>query len=156
MKSEDTSAADVVAPPPPLIFAIGWVLGLALNMRFRTRLVAGPSRLLGGLLVGAGTGLVAWAILTMRRAGTDPRPDRPTAALVTDGPYRHTRNPIYVGFAGVYAGLLMVVGTPGPALFLPAVLAVIRQGVIVPEERYLAGRFGDAYADYATHVRRWL
>ena len=70
--------------------------------------------------------------------------------------YRHTRNPIYVGFAGVYAGPLMVVGTPWPALFLPAVLAVIRQGVIAREERYLAGRFGDAYADYAARVRRWL
>jgi protein-S-isoprenylcysteine O-methyltransferase Ste14 len=155
VEQQKTSTADVVAPPP-LIFAIGWVLGLALHLRFRARLVVGPSRWLGGLLAAAGAGLIAWAIWSLRRAGTDPRPDRPTTALVTDGPYRHTRNPIYVGFVGMYAGLLLVVGTPWPALFLPVVLRVIRQGVVAREERYLAVRFGDAFADYVAHARRWL
>jgi protein-S-isoprenylcysteine O-methyltransferase Ste14 len=155
MKREDTSTASVVAPPP-LIFAAGWVLGLALHLRFQTRVIVGPSRWLGGLLVGTGAGLVAWAVWTMRKAGTDPRPDRPTATLVTDGPFRYTRNPIYLGFAAIYSGLLMAVGTPWPALFLPVVLALIRAGVIEREERYLAARFGDAFADYTAHVRRWL
>ena len=155
MEPLDTSTAEVIAPPP-LIFAVGWVLGLALHARFRGPLVAGPSRLLGGVLAAAGAGLIAWAIETLRSAGTDPRPDRPTTALVTHGPYRYTRNPIYVGFLGIYVGLLLVVGTLWPALFLPAVLAVVRRGVIAREERYLAGRFGEAFNEYAAHVRRWL
>jgi protein-S-isoprenylcysteine O-methyltransferase Ste14 len=155
MERQDTSTASVIAPPP-LIFAGGWVLGLALHTRARARLVIGPSRWLGGLLAAAGVGQIAWAIWSMRRAGTDPRPDKPTATLVTDGPFRYTRNPIYLGLTAIYSGLLMAVGTPWPALFLPAVLAVIREGVIAREERYLAARFGDAFTDYAAHVRRWL
>ncbi|MDQ3810383.1 MAG: isoprenylcysteine carboxylmethyltransferase family protein, partial [Chloroflexota bacterium] len=117
---------------------------------------AGPSRLVGGVVTAGGVALIAWSIATLLSAGTDPRPDQPTTALVTRGPYRYTRNPIYLGFVGIYAGLLLVVGTAWPALFLPAVLAVVRRGVIEREERYLAGRFGHAFADYAAHVRRWL
>ena len=145
-----------VVAPPPLIFALGLALGLAVHVRFPARLIAGPTRLIGGVLTAAGAGLIVWAIGTMRAAGTDPRPDRPTSALVTAGPYRHTRNPIYLGMASIYAGVLFVVGTPWPMLFLPAVLAVIRQGVIAREERYLAGRFGDSFSDYAARVRRWV
>jgi protein-S-isoprenylcysteine O-methyltransferase Ste14 len=145
-----------VVAPPPLIFALGLALGLAVHARFPARLIAGPTRLIGGVLTAAGAGLITWAIGTMRAAGTDPRPDRPTSALVTAGPYRHTRNPIYLGMASIYAGVLLVVGTPWPMLFLPAILAVIRQGVIAREERYLAGRFGDSFSDYATRVRCWV
>jgi protein-S-isoprenylcysteine O-methyltransferase Ste14 len=155
MARSDVSTASVVAPPP-LIFAVGLGLGLGLHARFPARLVAGPSRLLGGLLAAAGAGLIAWAIATLRAAGTDPRPDRPTTTLVIQGPYRRTRNPIYVGMLGIYAGLMLLVGTPWPALFLPTVLAVLRQGVIAREERYLAGRFGEAFTGYSAGVRRWL
>ena len=155
MKQSEASTAGVLAPPP-LIFAVGWVLGLVLHARFPARLVAGPSRLLGGLLTAAGVSLIASAIATLRAAGTDPRPDRPTTALVIEGPYRHTRNPIYLGLASIYAGLLLVVGTPWPALLLPAVLAVVDQGVVAREERYLARRFGDAFTKYTVRVRRWL
>src|SRR5215210_6804914 len=120
MEQPDASSTAGVVAPPPLIFVIGLGLGLLLNARFPARLVVGPSRLLGGLLAGAGAALIGWAIASLRAAGTDPRPDRPTTALVTDGPYRHTRNPIYLGLASIYTGLLLAVGTPWPALFLPA------------------------------------
>jgi protein-S-isoprenylcysteine O-methyltransferase Ste14 len=155
MERPDDSTAGVVAPPP-LIFALGWGLGLVLHASFPARLVAGPLRLLGGLLAAAGVSLIAWAVVALRAAGTDPRPERPTTALVTEGPYRHTRNPIYLGMVSIYAGLVLVVGTPWPALFLPTVLAVVRQGVIAREERYLSGRFGDAFTGYMARVRRWL
>jgi protein-S-isoprenylcysteine O-methyltransferase Ste14 len=155
MEQQDTTTSGVVAPPP-LIFGVGLALGLGLHARFPARLVDGPSRAVGGLLVAMGSGLIAWAIATLRRAGTDPRPDRPTAALVTRGPYRLTRNPIYVGFTGVYCGLLVLVGTPWPALFLLPILSVMRHGVISREERYLARRFGEAYSAYAAQVRRWI
>ena len=155
MATSDTSTAGVVAPPP-LIFAVGLGLGLALHARFPARLVAGPSRLLGGLLAAVGTGLIAWAIASLRAAGTDPRPDQPTTVLVTEGPYLRTRNPIYLGMLGIYAGLTLAIGTPWPALFLPAVLAVLREGVVAREERYLSERFAQAFTDYASRVRRWL
>jgi protein-S-isoprenylcysteine O-methyltransferase Ste14 len=149
------STAGVVAPPP-VIFAVGFALGLAVHGRFPARLIGGPTRLLGGVLTAAGAGLIGWAVGTMRAAGTDPRPDTPTSVLVTAGPYRHSRNPIYLGLASIYTGLMLVFGTPWPMLFLPAVLAVIREGVIAREERYLAARFGDSFSDYTARVRRWM
>jgi protein-S-isoprenylcysteine O-methyltransferase Ste14 len=147
--------AEILAPPP-LILGAGWAFGFGLHWRFPARLVAGPSRLVGGLLAAAGVALIASAVASMRRAGTDPRPERPSTVLVTDGPYALSRNPIYLGLVAIYAGLMLVVGTAWPVLFLPTGLAVLRTGVVLREERYLAERFGGAFIDYAGRVRRWL
>ena len=145
-----------ILAPPPLIVGAAWALGFGLDRRFPAHLVAGPSRLVGGLIAASGVGLIAWAVATMRAAGTDPRPERPSTVLVTDGPFGLSRNPIYLGLIAIYAGLVLVVGTAWPVLFLPTSLAVLRDGVIRREERYLAQRFGSAFTEYASRVRRWL
>jgi len=75
---------------------------------------------------------------------------------VVQGPYRFTRNPMYVGLAALYAGVTLLVNSLWPLLLLPVVLVVIRWRVIAREEAYLERKFGDVYRTYTTRVRRWL
>lgn len=86
----------------------------------------------------------------MNRAGTKVDPREPTTAIVTGGPYRFTRNPLYLSMTLIYSGIT--------ALFdaLPGVLRIMRRGVIEREERYLEGKFGDEYLNYKAQVRRWI
>lgn len=118
------------------------------------------SRLFGLTLglpgLAAGLGLCAWAILLFRRFRTSPIPIVPSAALVERGPYRFTRNPMYVGMALVYAGAALWLQLSWALLLLPVVLVVIYITVIARQERYLQRRFGAAYREYQLRVRRWL
>ena len=150
--------ADVpgVIAPPPLIYAIPLLGGLLLHHYRPVHILPSPWPLiLGPLCVALGfIGLPA--VIAFRRAGTHPQPWRPATALVISGPYRFTRNPMYVGFTLLYLGLSLWVNTLWPLLFLPAVLLTIRYGVIAREETYMERRFGDDYRAYRARVRRWL
>nr|MBA2578847.1 isoprenylcysteine carboxylmethyltransferase family protein [Euzebyaceae bacterium] len=80
----------------------------------------------------------------------------PTTALVAAGPYRFTRNPMYLGLSAGTAGVALITGNPWVlALLVPAV-GVADAAFIRPEERYLERTFGDAYRAYRTRVRRWI
>lgn len=92
----------------------------------------------------------------MRNAKTPVSPYEPSVGLVTEGPFRFTRNPIYLGGTLLYAGLALLIGRIGPLLLLPALLATLNRGVIEREERYLAQRFGEGYRTYQEAVPRWL
>jgi protein-S-isoprenylcysteine O-methyltransferase Ste14 len=83
-------------------------------------------------------------------------PYTPSQALVTDGPYRLTRNPGYLGMALTYAGIAIACNAPWALVPLPAAIAVIDRGVIAREERYLTRKFGTPYEDYKRRVRRWI
>lgn len=154
MTDNDTSG---VRFPPPLVYAagllIGWLIGRAAPASwFGARgwwLLALP-------LAVAGVGLIAFALGLFRRAGTDPLPMRPTTALVFSGPYRYTRNPMYLGMALVYAAAAILFDLPWALVLLPVVLLVIQTQVIVREERYLDAKFGEEYRAYRKRVRRWL
>ena len=87
---------------------------------------------------------------------TSPLPIKPTTAIVATGPYRFTRNPMYVGLAALYLGITLWVDSLWPVLFLPAVLFMIQRFVIAREERYLEAKFGDQYRGYKARVRRWI
>ncbi len=91
----------------------------------------------------------------MRRAGTSPFPDQPSNALVTDGPFRFTRNPIYLAFTLITVGLAALRNTRWILVLLGPALAVLHKGVIEREERYLEQRFGEDYRRYRRRVRRW-
>jgi protein-S-isoprenylcysteine O-methyltransferase Ste14 len=92
----------------------------------------------------------------MRRAGTNVDPYHPTTAIVEAGPYRYTRNPLYVG-NGPDLRRHKRPGERAPAaLLLPVVLHLVDRGVIKREERYLEGKFGDEYLRYKGRVRRWI
>ncbi|HET7303632.1 MAG TPA: isoprenylcysteine carboxylmethyltransferase family protein [Segeticoccus sp.] len=153
---QDTGGADVPVLPPVLYavpFAALSVLGRAVPLRlpggWLTR-VGGMALLATGLgLVGTGAGAVLGHDTTL-----EPRGE--VSTIVRDGPYRFTRNPIYLGLALAYAGGSLAQRAPLPLLALPGVLAGVQKLVVEREERYLRGRFGPAYDAYCATVRRWL
>ena len=146
---------DIIAPPP-LLYAGPWLGGLLLDRLWPLPRLPLALRLVGLPLLGAGIGLAGWFALTMRRAGTPIDPYEAPTALVTEGPFRHTRNPGYLGVTLTYAGLSLLAGILWPLLLLPCVVLAVDQGVIQREERYLGKRFGAAYGEYQRRVRRWL
>jgi protein-S-isoprenylcysteine O-methyltransferase Ste14 len=93
---------------------------------------------------------------TIEKEGTPIRTDRPVPRLVTDGPFRYTRNPGYLGLAMLYAGIAALRNALWAILFLPLVVYVIQRQVIGREERYLERTFGEEYLAYKTRVRRWV
>ena len=143
--------------PPPLLYAFALVGGYMLNRLYP--LPVGNTRLLTVL---AWALAVAWAALTVSSVGnfwrsrTSIVPVRPATALVIAGPYRFTRNPMYVGFTLLTAGIALFMNTWWPILLLAPVLLIVRWFVIAPEERYLRRRFGVDYESYMGRVRRWV
>lgn len=145
-----------VIAPPPLIYLVPLVLGIAYGRQVPLAVLPRPWAWgLGAICLGL-SGLVISALRAFQRARTRPQPWKPTTALVVDGPYRFTRNPMYVGFTLIYLGVTLLVNTLWPLLLLPAVLLVMEFLVIRREERYLERKFGDDYRAYLQAVRRWL
>lgn len=147
--------------PPPFIYAAGFLVGWGIN-----RLIGGPvvppagalaTRLVPGLILGgAGVALVASAVWAIKRAGSSVAPMRPVTALVTSGVFRWSRNPIYLGFALISAGVAVSLNLLWPVLMLLVVMPVVRRRVIAREEAYLERRFGREYRRYRERVARWL
>jgi protein-S-isoprenylcysteine O-methyltransferase Ste14 len=125
-------AVPLPAPFPAVTGGLGWVAVLA------------------GLLLGL------LALQRMRHAHTPVSPHRPATALVTDGPYRFTRNPIYLGFLLVFLGFTGLAGTLWGALLSPLVPMTVNWLVIDAEEAHLQARFTDRYARYKSRVPKWI
>ena len=106
------------------------------------------------LTVAAALGL--WGQRTMHGAGTNIDPGKPSTTIVTTGPFRFTRNPLYLFLLGLYLGITVAVATVWPLLFLVPVVLVLHFGVVRREERYLEAKFGEPYRAYTARVRRWL
>lgn len=148
--------AGVVAPPPLIytgVLAAGLFADRLWPVAFLPRWLSralGVPLILGGLLIGI------FGVREMRRAGTNVDPYRPTTAIVTGGPYQFTRNPLYVSMTMIYCGVSARSNALAPVLLLPAILAVMRRGVIEREEAYLERKFGEDYLSYKARVRRWV
>jgi len=99
---------------------------------------------------------IGWALLALVQAGNDPRPDRPDAAMVTTGPFRFSRNPIYLGFLVVVLGFALRWGDLWGWLALIICHFALDRLVVAKEEAYLTTRFGAAYEGYRKQVRRWV
>lgn len=159
MTDHDAETAGVIAPPP-LIYLAGLALGLGadwlLGLPGLPEREGGGGLWLGLAFGGGGLALIAWAAGRFIKAGTALPPHRPSSALVTEGPYARSRNPIYLGMALVYLGVVCATASLGILLFFPLVILVMEFGVIRREEHYLERRFGQAYRDYKAAVRRWL
>ena len=142
---------------PPLHFFAACALMIALHLAAPiVRIVPWPFSLAGIVAIVAGIGLATLAERRFRRAGTAVRPFAPSTALVEDGPFRFTRNPMYVGMLLVLAGLFVLLGSLSPLLVIPAFLWLIQARFVVPEEAHMARHFGERYSDYKRRVRRWL
>ena len=145
---------------PPAVYLCGLLAGFILQKFWPVRIVssdlATPARFLGIALVVCGFALAIWAVRTFRLSGTTPNPTQPTTALAFAGPYRFTRNPMYLGLGAMSAGIAVWANAVWPLVFVPVVLLVVQRIVIAPEERYLERKFGQEYVTFKTQVRRWL
>ena len=144
--------------PPPLFYVVPLGIG-ALLQRFYPLVILsrGPAIVAVGILLFAlGIALFLAALLNFRRARTSLIPVKSTTAIVETGPYRFTRNPMYVSMTLVYLGVTLWIDSLWPLLFLPLILFTVQRTVIAREERYLEGKFGEEYRGYKARVRRWI
>lgn len=148
--------------PPPVAYLGPLILGLLLNRKIPTPfLPRGLARILGLALFGGGLLLEGWTYRRMRRADTPVIGEpfvagKPTSALITDGPFRYTRNPAYLGAAMVYAGIASLANALWAVLLLPVTLLTMQRTAIEREERYLERKFGEDYLRYKARVRCWI
>jgi protein-S-isoprenylcysteine O-methyltransferase Ste14 len=145
--------------PPPLLYLGAAVISLVLDtFVYRTPMGLEPpwSLALGGAALLAGGVLILWAAGLFRKAGTAVKPWEPATAFVTAGPYKFTRNPMYLGMSLSLAGVGLAMDSWLVLAFLLPVLLIMQFMVIRKEEHYLATKFGDAYRAYKKRVRRWI
>lgn len=142
---------------PPLIYAVPMAVGILLHALFPMNLLPPVfANVLGGLSFILAVILAVLASRTMRQAGTNVNPSQPTTAIVSDGAFRFTRNPLYLSLTLLYGSISLLVNALWPMLMLPIVLIIIDRGVIAREERYLEDKFGEEYTQYKARVRRWI
>lgn len=144
-------------PWPPVLLVSFILLGIALNRTAPLWFENGPIwRPVGFLMIGIALALDVWAFLIFRRAKTTILPHQGSDALVTDGPFRFSRNPIYVGNLMILLGLGLTSGSFWPFVLAPFMIASVTYLAIKREEAHLAARFPESWRDYAGKVRRWL
>ena len=157
MKQDETDSPGVMFLPPLAHFGM-LVAGLALHFAF-------PQRFLPGIWLQLAIGLpliaisvipAIWAARTMRRAETEISSSKPTTAIVVRGPFRFSRNPMYLALTVLYIGIATSVNALWAIVLLPVALVALSLGVINREERYLERKFGQEYLRYKARVRRWL
>lgn len=146
---------------PPLFLGGGFLIGLWLESAKRIRLVDEAAATLtlsrvGWVVTIVGFVIAHWGVLTFFLAGTTMFPFEPASRLVRHGPYRFTRNPMYVGLTLAYIGIALIMNVAWPLILLPLVLWGLDVFVIREEEKYLLRTFGEDYAAYKKQVRRWI
>ena len=156
MSGETKDSPGVIAPPPLIVLGT-LALALVLDAAWPAPLFGAVAQgVAGGVLFASGAALAAWCVARFRRAGTNVPTYRPTTALVVEGAYRYSRNPIYVGLCLAYAGLAIMIDSAWALGALAPLFVVLDVGVVAREEAYLEAKFGDAYRAYRARVRRWL
>jgi protein-S-isoprenylcysteine O-methyltransferase Ste14 len=159
MAMNTTDYADVAVKPPLLFLgalAAGSLLSFVLPIGPRLASPNGLALAVGVTFVAIGFALAALSVRRFRLAGTSVVPGEKSTALVVEGPYRFTRNPIYIAFMLVYFGLALILTSLWVLLLLIPVLIVLQRGVVLREEDYLERQFGETYRKYQARVPRWL
>lgn len=155
-KAETIRPRTHVLPPSPYAAALfgGWWL----DRNFSSMGIewGDLTRPIGWVLVGIGLALFLATLLTFWRHHTTVNPYKAATELCTSGPFRFSRNPIYLGDWFILAGVSLLMKTWWPLLFSPIIWLMLRYGVIRHEEAHLEGKFGDAYREYKSRVRRWI
>ena len=142
---------------PPVIFYGAFLIGVLVQWIWPLQLASGIwVRVAGGLLIALGLALVGWGSHTMKKAGTNVLPSKPALAIVSTGPFRFTRNPLYLGNVLIYLGLMLLLNVFWALVLFVPMLVLVDWGVIQREERYLERKFGESYLAYKRQVRRWL
>lgn len=154
----DASLAPAVRFPPPLVF-IGFILlGLLADdlLELPSIPISRDATWFGFALMMAGIALLIVSLGLFRAYGENPEPWTPSQAIIARGPYRHSRNPMYLGMVMIHIGYAIWDASMGVLGFVPFAFIAIDQAVIAREEKYLTTRFGKVYEDYCQRVRRWL
>jgi protein-S-isoprenylcysteine O-methyltransferase Ste14 len=142
---------------PPFVYLVAITLGLLLHfvwpVQFVSRAVGVP---LGSIAVLTAVALFLSAVRALRSAGTPVPGNRPTTTIVRTGPYRYSRNPIYLAFSLFQLGIAFWVNSLWLLITLIPAVALMSLVVIPREERYLEARFPSDYLPYKGSVRRWL
>jgi len=155
--SQDTDTSNA-AVRPPVAWLLALAAGVAADQLYPLRFVPAsvPGAWVGGAIFAIAFALAIWAIVTIRNAGTQVETYKPTTTIVANGPYRLTRNPIYLAMVLGLIGLAIAFDSLWIVVTLVPFYLVIRYGVVAREEAYLERKFGDVYRGYKSRVRRWL
>ena len=138
---------------PPAIHLVAIAIGFLLQWAVPIRISG--MRIPGFLLLAIALGLIVWTAILMSRAGTTPNPTRPTTALLIGGPFRFTRNPMYLAWELIVVGVGLAANAPWVMVMAVPAALLTRRLVIDKEERYLESKFGTEYLNYKSRVRRW-
>src|SRR5438132_12919884 len=143
---------------PPLLWVVRAAAGVLVHFFvFSIRILPQPFALILGIVcLLVGPSLALPALFAMRAAGTHANPAKPALLIVRGGPYRFTRNPMYLALCLVQAGIGFVMNDWITLLFVMPLALVLHFGVILPEERYLEAKFGEQYLALKRKVRRWI
>jgi protein-S-isoprenylcysteine O-methyltransferase Ste14 len=154
----DTADTANVIVRPPIAWALAVLTGLTLNWLMPSPFfpAAASAGWFGAIVFVLALALFAWAISTVTRAGSNVPTRLPTTTIVENGPYRFTRNPIYLSMVLGLIGLAVGFDSLWLLVTLVPFALVIRYGVITREEAYLERKFGEIYLAYKSRVRRWL
>jgi len=160
MNEQSTDHAAVRIPPPVLVVLI-LVVGYLLAQQWPILLgfeIGRPARYWVGGTIAAGflLGIGAWADVSFRRTGQDPKPWKTTPEIITGGPYRFSRNPMYLAMLLVCVGVSIMLWNVWVLILTPVCAGLLYATAIRHEESYLENKFGADYLAYKERVRRWL
>ncbi len=156
MSVNGKDAPGVIAPPPLILLGfllVGFLMDTLWPLPLLPAMVQYP---LGAVLIAAGILVFVLAVREMLKAGTNIPTRRPTTAIVNSGPYKYSRNPIYLSAGIAYVGIAIMADSVWLLLLLKPFLVTLSFGVIDREEKYLEGKFGEDYRNYKAAVRRWF
>ncbi|SOH95404.1 Protein-S-isoprenylcysteine O-methyltransferase Ste14 [Monaibacterium marinum] len=144
---------------PPVLFAMAPIVALVLQRIAPLGLLepAGDvQQAVGIAILALALALGLWGVVVFKRAGTNVSPHTPALLIVSSGPYRFSRNPMYIAIELVQLGLGLAVSMEWSIIIAPLALIALHYGVVLREEAYLTEKFGDQYTEYKQQTRRWL
>ena len=146
--------------PVPWVYVIAYMVGIAIQVVYpisiSSTLILALTRILGAVLLVVGVAIVVWAQLIFHKENTTTDPTQTSLKLITWGPYRFTRNPMYLGLFLTFIGIDGIVTFVWSLLLMLPVLYYVNWIVIPLEEKQLKKTFGKTFEDYCKSVRRWI
>jgi len=142
---------------PPLIWLVNAVISVLVHLFIRLPIMRyGACLVCGIVFIFLAPTLALWALIRMKAAGTNVHPAKPALVIVRDGPFRVTRNPMYLALCLVQIALGFFLNDWITLLFVVPLALIFHYGVVLREERYLTAKFGEPYLQYKREVPRWI